>query len=182
MAWRLDKCVVRGEIDNRVRGRVDGKIWLCGRAEPVVLRLKGNGWRDVAGCLFRFSNPAPETDGEHTDLATEQVGAIGDYTASRKVRVFDVPLDEALAMSRRGEKPPEHMGNALYLEWFSERNGRVVIESADYKLEIVETCWSMSAEEEEEQCKLNAQEMTGFMKRMTDAFDAMQDADEDEEE
>jgi hypothetical protein len=35
-----------------------------------------------------------------------QRGSIGDLTASRKVRVFDVPLQEALAMIRRKEKPP----------------------------------------------------------------------------
>jgi hypothetical protein len=34
------------------------------------------------------------------------------------------------------EKPPEHMANSFYLEWFSESNGRVVIESADYELSL----------------------------------------------
>jgi hypothetical protein len=60
MAWRLNKAVVRGEIDNRTKGVVTGKIWL-----------------------------------------------IGDLTASRKVRVFDIPLEEALAMYKQKEKPPE---------------------------------------------------------------------------
>ena len=54
-----------------------------------------------------------------------QFGPAGDITAARKVRVFDVPIEEAMAMYRRGETPPEHMANSLYLEWFSERSGRV---------------------------------------------------------
>ena len=48
MAWRIDKAVVRGELDNRVRGRVTGRIWFVERAEPVVLELQGNCWRDLA--------------------------------------------------------------------------------------------------------------------------------------
>src|SRR5438309_6045074 len=44
MAFRIHDSVVRGEIDNRVMGTVSGKIWVEGRAEPVVLKLKGNAW------------------------------------------------------------------------------------------------------------------------------------------
>ena len=70
--------------------------------------------------------------------APQQRGPAGDLTAARKVRVFDIPIEEALAMSRRGETPPEHIANAVYLEWFSERSGRLVIESSDYRLQISE--------------------------------------------
>ena len=35
MAFRIHDSVVRGEIDNRVKGMVRGKIWVEGRAEPV---------------------------------------------------------------------------------------------------------------------------------------------------
>ena len=52
----IEHCV-RGEIDNRVRGRVTGRIWFAGRTEPVELNLTGNGWRDLAGRQlewFRF--------------------------------------------------------------------------------------------------------------------------------
>ena len=42
-------------------------------------------------------------------------------------------MEQALEMIDRCEKPPEHMANCLYLEWFSEANGRVVIESTDYE-------------------------------------------------
>ena len=129
MAWRINERVMRGEIDNRVRGRVAGRIWLIGRAEPIVLDLTGNCHRDVAGCLLQFENPvAKSTPDERLDLAEEQIGVAGDITASRKVRVFDVPLEEARRICKEGGKPSEHMANSLYIEWFSEANGRVVIE------------------------------------------------------
>src|SRR5690348_6961789 len=131
MAFRIHDSVVRGEIDNRVKGIVRGKIWVEGRTEPVVLELQGNAWPDLAGCLLTFTNPQKRVPHQHLDsLHAVQRGTIGDLTASRKVRVFDIPVAEAYAMCKRGEKPPEHMANCLYLEWFSERNGRVVVESA----------------------------------------------------
>lgn len=137
MAFRIHDSVVRGEIDNRIKGVVRGKIWLEGRAEPVVLELQGNAGPDLAGCLLTFTNPQKRIP--HLDLDSlhpHQRGSIGELTASRKVRVFDVPLAEAFEMIDRGEKPPERMANCLYLEWFSEANGRVVVESADYELTI----------------------------------------------
>ena len=78
------------------------------------------------------------------------------------MRVFDVPIEEALAMCRRGETPPEHMANSLYLEWFSELSGRVVIESSDYHLQISEPSWRYTPEEIAERERSIAQEQTSF--------------------
>src|SRR5438552_278895 len=94
--------------------------------------------------------------------APQQRGPAGDITAARKVRVFDVSIEEALAMSRRGETPPEHMANGVYLEWFSERSGRVVIESADYRLQISEAAWRYTKEEIAERDRRVAEEQTPF--------------------
>ena len=170
MAWRLDKSVVRGEIDNRVKGVVTGKIWLAGADEPIQLRLEGNCWRDMAGHLLTFENPNPEQpEDEHTDLKPLQEGLVGDMTASRKVRVLEIPVEEAYMMSKRGEKPPEHMGNCLYIEWYSDFNGRVVIESVDYHITISEPAWLMSEEEEVAQRKVNGEAIVKWMERLTDA-------------
>jgi hypothetical protein len=146
MAWRLHEHVLRGRIDNRVRGCVTGEIWLAGIDPPLVLELKGDCAPDVAGCELSFENPNPIPMSTRPP-APRQRGPAGDITAARKVRVFDVPIEEALAMCRRGETPPEHMANSLYLEWFSEFSGRVVIESADYRLEISEPRWRFTREE-----------------------------------
>ncbi|MCX6902607.1 MAG: hypothetical protein NTW03_03855, partial [Verrucomicrobia bacterium] len=175
MAFRIHDSVVRGEIDNRVKGIVRGKIWVESRAEPVVLELKGNAWPDLAGCLLTFANPQKRIPHPHLDsLHPVQRGSIGDLTASRKVRVFDVPLPAALEMIRRKEKPPEHMANSLYLEWFSEANGRVVIESADYELTISVPEWRMSPEEEKDRAKQAAAGMDDFMGKLTQAIEQQQ--------
>jgi len=119
----------------------------------------------------------------HTDsLNSLQQGTIGDLTASRKVRVFDIPLEEALALNRRKEKPPEHMANCLYLEWFSDFNGRVVIESSDYELTISTPEWRMTSEEDAERAQTAAQGMTDFMTRLTKAIEKHQHGQKDPEE
>src|SRR4029077_6739239 len=150
MAWRIHDNVVRGEIDNRERGTVRGKIWLKGIAEPIALELKGNACADLAGCLLTFENPKETFSMRSEDRrAPLQRGTVGDLTASRKVRVFDMPTAEAYMRKKKKLPVPEHMANCLYLEWFSELNGRVVLESPDYKLSISPPAWRLTPEEEE---------------------------------
>jgi len=183
MAFRIHDSVVRGEVDNRVKGTVRGKLWVEGRAEPVVLELKGNAWPDLAGCLLTFTNPQKRIPHPGLDsLESMQRGTIGDLTASRKVRVFDVPLQEALDMIRRKEKPSEHMANCLYLEWFSEANGRVVIESADYELTISPPEWRMSPEDEKDRANQAAEGMADFMNKLTENIEVQKRGQKDPEE
>jgi hypothetical protein len=161
MAWRLHEHVSRGKIDNRTRGRVSGEIWLAGIDEPLVLELTGDCAPDLAGCELNFENPDPIPMATKPP-ALQQRGPAGDITAARKVRAFDIPIDQAIAMSRRGEAPPEHTANGVYLEWFSERSGRVVIESADYRLQISEAAWRYTKEEIAERDRRIAEEKTPF--------------------
>jgi hypothetical protein len=173
MAWRIDEAVIRGEIDNRIRGRVTGRIWFAGRAEPVALELQGNCWRDLAGRRLEFTNPEPKT-GELGKLATQQKGSVGDISASRKVKVPDIPMDQ-IGEYYAAKKPfPWHWGNALHLEWFSESNGRVVIETASFELKVVgEAAWEMTEDEEEQQRKTNGAAITAFMDRLVEAAGAI---------
>jgi len=183
MAWRIHDSVIRGEIDNRERGRVTGRVWLEGYEEPVVLDLKGNAHPDMAGCLLKFSNP-----GEPIRMRTDstmhpvQSGTAGDITASRKVRVFDIPIDEALQMIRDGDKPPEHMANSIYLEWFSNYNGRVVIESADYAVEISAPEWRMTDAENVQRATEAEQGMQDFMNQLNSAVEEAQSQVDHEKE
>jgi hypothetical protein len=177
MAFRIHESVVRGEIDNRVKGTVRGRIWVEGRAEPVTLELTGNAWPDLAGCLLTFTNPLSRIPHPDLDsLHSIQRGTIGDLTASRKVRVFDVPVEKAYDMLKRKEKPPEHLANCLYLEWFSDANGRVVIESTDYRVRISPPEWRMTPEEDEERAKQAAAGMADFMRRLSEAIERHQRA------
>ena len=166
MAWRIDEQVVRGELDCRVRGRVTGRIWFVGRAEPVELELTGSPWRDLAGRRLEFSNPEPKP-GDLKGLAPRQTGAVGDITASRKVKVPEIPLEQ-IGEYYAARKPwPWHWGNSLYLEWYSQDNGRVVVESASFTLTMPgEAAWEMTEAEEETQRKANAGEIQRFMERL----------------
>jgi hypothetical protein len=183
MAWRIHDNVVRGEIDNRERGIVRGKIWLKGIAEPITLELKGNACADLAGCLLTFENPA-ETFSVRSDarLAPLQCGTVGDLTASRKVRVFDMPTEEAYMRKKKKLPVPEHMANCVYLEWFSELNGRVVIESTDYKVLISPPAWRLTAEEEENRQKEAASGFSGFMQQLSEALEAQKHEPSEEKE
>jgi hypothetical protein len=166
MAWRIDELVICGEIDNRRRGRVTGSIWLAGHPEPVQLELRGNCWRDLAGCSLGFTNPVPRLGGL-VCISTLQTGVVGDITASRKVRVPDLSK-EKLAGHYQGRQPfPWHLGNALHLEWFSDRNGRVVIETSAFELKISgEPVWAMSLAEERAQREANDGVIVEYMKRV----------------
>lgn len=136
MAWRIDESVIRGEIDNRTRGRVTGRIWFEGVAAPVELDLAGDAWRDLAGRKLEFVNPvavkAPLLTSTDAGFGLRQQGVIGDCTASRRVKVPEVSMDELMERYRQRKPFPWHWGNSLYLEWFSAVNGRVVIESASF--------------------------------------------------
>ena len=180
MAWRIDEQVVRGEIDSRHRGRVTGKLWLAGRDEVVELELEGNPWRDLAGHVLRFTNPEPQV-GSLNGFAKRQVGVVGDITASRKVKVPDVSEEEFLRCFEERRPFPWHWSSSLYLEWFSERNGRVVIESTDYQLELEpHGAWTMDEAEEAEQQVANARALTTFMERLAGAAGAADPDDDDE--
>jgi hypothetical protein len=105
-------------------------------------------------------------------MARLQQGTIGDLTASRKVRVCDDLFEETSALPRPEEKPSEPMANCLYLEWFSEANGRVVVESAEYKLAISPPAWRLTPAEEQQRQQEAAEGFSGFMGKLSQALEA----------
>ncbi len=163
MAWRIDEAVIRGEIDNTVEGRTTGRIWLAGRDEPLELSLVGDCWRDLAGSRLRFENPSPVAGTDVAGLLPLQNGIVGDMTASRKNKVPTVGEDEFQRLYQNNTPIPFEWRNTLYLEWFSEGNGRVVIETADYQLEVSPHEWKMDEDDEEAQKLANLQAMRDFM-------------------
>ena len=182
MAWRIHDSVIRGEIDNRMKGRVRGKLWLDSLDEPVKLDLAGNACPDLAGCLLKFKNPAKTFPmRKKPKFNPLQRGKIGNLSASQKVRVFTIPDEEAFAMIDRGEKPPERTANALYLEWFSEGNGRVVIESADFELNISAPEWRLTPAEEKQRAKDAEAGWAMFSKQLNDALEKQKRGQKDPE-
>ncbi len=163
MAWRLDEAVEHGIIDNTVEGTTTGKIWLVGRDEPLILSLNGDCWRDLAGAILEFENPDPEADAEAISLDTEQTGIVGDMTASRKARVPTIDNEEMDEFMREGKEIPCIWSNVLYLEWFSEINGRVLIEVTGFEMKISDREWTMDEDAEEAQKLANLSAMRDFL-------------------
>ncbi len=166
MAWRIDQAVTRGEIDNSIEGCTTGQIWLADRAEPLTLKLVGDCWRDLAGTRLRFENRGAQAMPDLAALRAEQTGLVGDMTASRKSKV--VTVDEAVS-HRSYHKPSEILHewrNTLYLEWFSDTNGRVIIESSSFLMTISPYEWSMDEDAEEAQKLANLHAMRDFMAQL----------------
>lgn len=173
MAWRIHEWVRRGEVDNRQPGVVHGRLWLAGRREPLELDLRGNAWRDLAGCQLFFTRlRAVPTEGHAPGralLAPGQNGVIGDFTASRKVKVPALPAAELHDRLRLHLPFPVRLANCLYLEWFSEANGRVVFESVDFALRIGPPVWTMTVADERRQRRENARQLRRFLGRLSGA-------------
>ncbi len=165
MALRLDTAVIRGEIDNTTRGNVRGKLWLVGRAEPVVIDLRGDAWRDVAGSRITFTNPLPEAQAAAAALHPKQKGYVGDITASQKVKIEgeNEDLDGLFEEDDDKTEAASEWRNSLYVEWFSEENGRVFIESTDFEISVSEWLWEMDAAAEEAQKMTNLHRMRGWL-------------------
>jgi hypothetical protein len=163
MAWRVDEAVEHGLIDNTVEGLTTGKIWLAGRDEPLILSLDGDCWRDLAGTILEFENPNPRVCPEAVALDTEQTGVVGDITASRKARVPEISEEEMTERQWDGREIPFQWSHVLYLEWFSEINGRVLIEAADYQLKVSDSEWAMDEDQEEAQKLANLSAMRDFL-------------------
>ena len=192
MAIRLDKVVVRGEISNQTRGIVTGRIWLQDRPEPLEIKLQGNCLRDLAGCTLLFTNPQPQADDSTRELVNLQEGCTGDMTASRKSKIPTVSDDDLMRLLHSKEEIPYTLANVLYLEWFSKDNGRVVVESGGFALEVSEPTWRMTPAEETAQITESQENFYHFLDQLTgvaaqgdddeDLLEDEADADEDDDE
>ncbi len=79
-------------------------------------------------------------------------------------------MDELMRLFELRKPFPWHWGNSLYFEWFSTGNGRVVIESATYRLTIDPAAtWEMTPDEDTAQRRANAEATGGFFQQLGDA-------------
>jgi hypothetical protein len=172
MALRMAEEVVRGFVDNTRKGVITGELWLLGRDEPIRLELTGNGHPDLAGCRCTFTNPAPTPADRHLHIDPVQRGKAGDMTVSRKVRIPALPLDQWLKNRRMGLPAPEKRGNAVYLEWYSEANGRVVVETTAFEVQLDLPEWRLSEAEAKAQAEQGRQSMEEFLGKLEKAVGA----------
>jgi hypothetical protein len=164
MALRLCSEILHGELENRQPGRTTGILHLVGHKEPLTL--------DLAGHRVVFKNPSPGPAREATSrLVKKHTGRVGDITASRKVKVLDCPLEELSALHMENRPIPHHWANSLYLEWFGDTNGRIVVEATGFEISIdPEPAWTMTPEDETAQHEANQSAMLDFANSLGAAF------------
>jgi hypothetical protein len=159
MSFRIGEWVLRGEVDCRVRGKITGKLWLTGRKDPLRFDLSGIPERDLAGCVLKFKCGEVQTGGKiPMGLVSEQPGRAGTVTASRKVRVPTIPTEEWQACLAEKRPFPSQWKKAIYLEWFGETNGRVVVEIAGAHCELSLPEWTLESEESAARCEEESME------------------------
>jgi hypothetical protein len=141
MTLRLSDLVVCGEVFNTSWYSVHGWLALRGREQVVHLQLTGNCAPDLAGWHFRFEprdadqdrGPSPADLKLLKGFAWQQVGPTGMMT----IQDAAAPDESREAVFSSASPTTQDPGRRLYLEWFSQ-NGRVIVELADPKIELVE--------------------------------------------
>jgi hypothetical protein len=124
MAFRVTHCLIEGELDNTQPGKVTGWMRFAGLKEKVTFDLTGDFHRDIRGAKIRLSGDAseanPPEDAQNTmdGLSPRQTGKVGDITAGL---------------------PPKDYADYPYIEWYSDDNGRVLIELEAHQIEVIGT-------------------------------------------
>ncbi|MHC4104895.1 MAG: DUF2958 domain-containing protein [Planctomycetota bacterium] len=121
MAWRPTEQFIEGVLDNTVPNKVTGWMKFVGMEEKVVFDLEGNFHRDIRGAKIKLSG-----DGKSADTNKDaqymkgfdllQKGKVGDMTAGRT---------------------PQDYVDYGYFEWYSDANGRCVIELDPQQIELL---------------------------------------------
>ena len=183
MAWRPGAWVLEGELDNTTFGWTVGWIKLLGREEPLQLKLAGNCGADLAGWKFEIvrTDPIPDWLGppEHPSvMQTVQSGNVGVITADQVLKHFECSDEEFVERQYAGDEVPTVWREALYLEWFSTANGRVVIQSTRLAIRRQGTrAFELTEAETSEQARRNAEETMYFLNQIADAMTDQGDAD-----
>ena len=120
MAWRPTQYLVEGELNNEAPGKVTGWMQFAGKKNRVTFDLEGNFHRDIRGAKIRLRGDANGSEAEAKrylkGFNQHQTGNVGDMTAGL---------------------PPHDYGSTVYLEWYGEANGRVVLELDQDQIEII---------------------------------------------
>ena len=146
MAWRPNEQFIEGVLDNTQNGKVTGWMRFAGMDGKVVFDLEGNFHRDIRGAKVRLYG-----DGEAAD-PKESAEYMKGFSKLQKGNVGDMTS---------GREPADYV-NYGYFEWYSESNGRVVIEldrsQVDLLTQPIPACESDPLDR-----KKQAENMAGFL-------------------
>ena len=115
-------------------------------------------------------------------FSLEQTGKAGDMTASRRVKVPLVPVENMRRTDGKEPKSAFHWANCLHLEWFSEQNGRVVIEGVGFDVEIADgPIWSMTCGDLKAQADASSHNIVEFLAKAAASLEVHSALQDDEE-
>ena len=122
MAWRPTQYLIAGELDNTIPGKVTGWMQFAGMDKKVTFDLEGDCHRDIRGAKIHFVGEGRRDDlapaSYMAGMAVHQTGKAGDITAGL---------------------PPQDYVNYPYIEWYSNENGRVVLELEPEQVQMIGT-------------------------------------------
>ena len=123
MAWRPTEYLIEGELDNAVSGRVTGWMKFAGLEKTIMFDLEGNFHRDIRGTKIHLYGDGCKEDDEKARkcmqcFSSTQTGKVGDITAGL---------------------PPQDYVSYPYIEWYSDENGRVVLELEPDQIKVIGT-------------------------------------------
>ncbi|HML73181.1 MAG TPA: DUF2958 domain-containing protein [Anaerohalosphaeraceae bacterium] len=121
MAWRPNEQFIEGVLDNTIPNIVTGWMKFAGIKDKIIFDLEGNFHRDIRGARVRLRGEGESANQEESTKYLEgfsllQKGNVGDMTA--------------------GKEPADYV-NYPYFEWYSEDNGRVVLEFEPEQVELL---------------------------------------------
>ena len=161
MAWRPTPYLIKGELDNTERRKVTGWMRFLGLEDRVTFDLDGEFHRDIRGAKIEFYGFGGRTANVRkaaeyfNGFATHQTGKVGDITAGL---------------------PPHDSSAYPYIEWYSDQNGRVVLELDPEQLEVSGTpiplCESDPISRQEQQGN-----MEKFLRQVSDELRSKSDSD-----
>ncbi len=147
MAWRPYENLIEGILDNTQPGKVTGwiRFFRAGK-DPLEVRLEltGNCHRDLQGRRFRIFNPHPSERDPYQPLqAANPDMTFPERRTTSYVEHLD-PVQKGEAGDITAGDAPQDYVKYPYIEWYSEANGRVVLELERSQLEILtpeQTFW-----------------------------------------
>ena len=121
MAWRPSELLIEGILDNTENGKVTGWLKFAGMKKDVRLDLTGNFHRDIRGAKIRLRGNGEQANFTAAEkylesFADSQIGKAGDMTS--------------------GRAPADYVEYG-YFEWYSQENGRCVIELDSSQVELL---------------------------------------------
>lgn len=152
MAWRPTEYLLEGELDNTTPGRVTGWMRFAGMNQKVIFDLRGDFHRDIRGAKIHLTGDGraddPQAGRYMASFSPRQTGEVGDITA--------------------GWPPADYVVGWCYVEWYSDENGRVVIELDQDQVKVIgrpiPACESDPIRREEQ-----ARKMSGFLASLSQA-------------